>query len=70
MDETSKPDFYNDIKEKEAIIFNQRRNLLKEIMINSNSCSTQMNGGILVMEINYGLGRIKKLLLYMGRYKS
>ena len=33
MDETSKPDFYKNIEDAEAIIWNDRRNLLKEIMI-------------------------------------
>ncbi len=33
MDEKSKPDFYQNIKNEEAIIWNYRRNLLKEIMI-------------------------------------
>ena len=33
MDETSKPDFYEKNDKKEAIIWNRRRNLLKEIMI-------------------------------------
>ena len=33
MDETSKPDFYKNIEDEEAIIWNERRNLLKEIMI-------------------------------------
>ena len=33
MDEKSKPDFYKNVKEEEAIIFNDRRNLLKEIML-------------------------------------
>ena len=33
MDEKSKPDFYNNIDKEEAIIWNNRRNLLKEIMI-------------------------------------
>jgi len=32
MDETSNPDFYKKIKNKEAIIWNSRRNLLKQIM--------------------------------------
>ena len=32
MDETSSPDFYENIKNKEAIIWNSRRNLLREIM--------------------------------------
>jgi len=32
MDETSKPDFYLNIKNEEAIIWNSRRNLLREIM--------------------------------------
>ena len=29
-----------------------------------------MNGGILVMEINYGLGKIKKQMPFMGKFKS
>ncbi len=33
MDEKSKPDFYKNIENKDAIIWNDRRNLLKEIMI-------------------------------------
>ena len=33
MDETSKPDFYKNVDEREAIMWNKRRNLLKEIMI-------------------------------------
>ena len=33
MDESSKPDFYNKIDNQEAIIWNKRRILLKEIMI-------------------------------------
>ena len=33
MDETSKPDFYKKIDDERAIIWNERRNLLKEIMI-------------------------------------
>ena len=33
MDEKSKPDFYKNIKSDEAIIWNDRRNLLKEIMV-------------------------------------
>ena len=33
MDEKSKPDFYKNVEDEEAIIFNDRRNLLKEIMI-------------------------------------
>ncbi len=33
MDEKSKPDFYKNIKNEEAIIWNYRRNLLKEIMV-------------------------------------
>ena len=33
MDETSKPDFYANIKNEEAIIWDSRRNLLREIMI-------------------------------------
>ena len=33
MNEKSKPDFYNNIEKEEAILFNERRNLLKEIMI-------------------------------------
>ena len=32
MDETSNPDFYKNIKNEEAIIWNTRRNLLKEVM--------------------------------------
>ena len=32
MDETSKPDFYKNFATEEAIIWNSRRNLLKEIM--------------------------------------
>ncbi len=32
MDETSNPDFYANIKNEEAIIWNSRRNLLREIM--------------------------------------
>jgi len=32
MDETSKPDFYENIKNEDAIIWNSRRNLLREIM--------------------------------------
>jgi D-alanyl-D-alanine dipeptidase len=32
MDETSNPDFYKNIKNEEAIIWNSRRNLLKEAM--------------------------------------
>ncbi len=32
MDETSKPDFYKNVDKEEAIIWNNRRNLLKEIM--------------------------------------
>ena len=33
MDETSKPNFYKSIDNQEAIIWNERRNLLREIMI-------------------------------------
>ena len=33
MDDKSKPDFYSNIKNEDAIIWNNRRNLLKEIMI-------------------------------------
>ena len=33
MDEKSKPDFYKNIQNEDAIIWNDRRNLLKEIMI-------------------------------------
>ena len=33
MDESSKPDFYKNIENEEAIIWNKRRNLLKETMI-------------------------------------
>ena len=33
MDETSKPNFYKNIDQEEAIIWNERRNLLKEIML-------------------------------------
>ncbi len=33
MDEKSKPDFYKNFKNEEALIWNDRRNLLKEIMI-------------------------------------
>ena len=33
MDDKSKPDFYNNIENEDAIIWNDRRNLLKEIMI-------------------------------------
>ena len=33
MDDKSKPDFYKNIKSDEAIIWNDRRNLLKEIMV-------------------------------------
>ena len=33
MDEKSKPDFYNNVEEEEAKVFNDRRNLLKEIML-------------------------------------
>ena len=33
MDETSKPDFYKNIQDEESMIWNERRNLLKEIMI-------------------------------------
>jgi len=33
MDEKSKPDFYNNLDKEEAIIWNERRNLLKESMI-------------------------------------
>ena len=33
MDDKSKPDFYKNIKSEEAIIWNDRRNLLKEIMV-------------------------------------
>ena len=33
MDATSKPDFYENFDEGEAVIWNSRRNLLKEIMI-------------------------------------
>ena len=33
MDEKSIPNFYNNIKKKDAIIWNERRNLLKEIML-------------------------------------
>jgi len=32
MDETSNPDFYENIKNEEAIIWNSRRNLLREVM--------------------------------------
>ena len=32
MDETSNPDFYAKVKNEEAIIWNSRRNLLREIM--------------------------------------
>ena len=32
MDDKSKPDFYNNLKKPAAIIWNERRNLLKEIM--------------------------------------
>ena len=32
MDDTSNPDFYNNINNEEAIIWNSRRNLLREIM--------------------------------------
>ncbi len=32
MDETSKPDFYENIVNEEAIIWNSRRNLLREVM--------------------------------------
>ena len=33
MDEKARPDFYKNIEDENAIIFNNRRNLLKEIMI-------------------------------------
>ena len=33
MDETSKPDFYKHINNEQAIIWNERRNLLKEVML-------------------------------------
>ena len=33
MDEKSKPDFYKNIKNEKAILWNDRRNLLKEIMV-------------------------------------
>ena len=33
MDEKSKPDFYKNIKNEEAVIWNDRRNLLREIML-------------------------------------
>ena len=33
MDEKSKPDFFNNVDNEEAIIWNYRRNLLKEIMV-------------------------------------
>ena len=33
MDNTSKPDFYENVDEENAIIWNNRRNLLREIMI-------------------------------------
>ena len=33
MDEKSKPDFYRNIEDEKAIIWNDRRNLLKEIMV-------------------------------------
>ena len=33
MDEKSKPDFYKNLENEEAIIFNDRRNLLQEIML-------------------------------------
>ena len=33
MDEKSKPDFYKNFKNEQALIWNNRRNLLKEIMI-------------------------------------
>ena len=33
MDEKSKPDFYKNIQEEMATVFNDRRNLLKEIML-------------------------------------
>ena len=33
MDDKSKPDFYNNIEDEDAIIWNERRKLLKEIMI-------------------------------------
>ena len=32
MDETSKPDFFENVNNEEAVIWNSRRNLLKEIM--------------------------------------
>ena len=32
MDETSKPDFYENAKNQDAIVWNSRRNLLKEVM--------------------------------------
>ena len=60
MDETSNPYFYANIKNEEAIIWNSRRNLLREIMTKFDLLNILMNGGILVMVINYGLGKIKK----------
>ena len=33
MDKKSKPDFFNNFEKEEAIIFNDRRNLLKEVML-------------------------------------
>ena len=33
MDKTSEPDFYANVDEKEAIVWNSRRKLLREIMI-------------------------------------
>ena len=32
MDETSNPDFYENVINEEAIIWNSRRNLLREVM--------------------------------------
>ncbi len=33
MDETSKPEFYKNVETEEAVIWNSRRNLLREIMV-------------------------------------
>jgi len=40
MDGTSNPNFYANIKNEEAIIWNCRRNLLREIMTKFRICST------------------------------
>ena len=69
MDETSNPYFYANMKNEGAIIWNSRRNLLREIMTKFGFAQHPNEWWHLVMEINYGLGKIKKQMPSMEKFK-